>query len=106
MVAAILLDRDSRSFVLDMDPAHGSVLEPMAKFVRVLRSLEFEADRDDPHIRIGVDLQDLLGQQPHRLPNVFSFFLPEYSPSGKYLMTARVLVRYHNLSHTPDRSYW
>jgi hypothetical protein len=48
MVAALLLDWESRSLVLDKDPAHGSILEPVGKFVRVLRSLEFEADLNDP----------------------------------------------------------
>lgn len=85
MIAAILLDRETRSVVLDYDPAHGSILEPFLKFVRVLRSLEFEADLDEPHIRLGVDLQDSIGQQCHKLPSVFSFFLPEHVPSGKIL---------------------
>lgn len=102
MVAAILLDRESRCLVLDMDPAHGSVLEPISKFVRVLRSLEFEADRDDPHIRIGIDLQDRIGQQPHKLPNVFSFFLPEYSPPGKFLNGHQNSAVY-NLAHSRDQ---
>lgn len=83
MTAAILLDRETRSVTLDSDPAHGSILEPFLKFVRMLRSLEFEADLDDPYIRLGVDLQDKIGQQAHKLPSVFSFFLPEHIPSGK-----------------------
>lgn len=83
MIAAILLDQETRSVVLDKDPAHGSVLEPFLKFVRVLRSLEFEAQPSYPYIRLGMDLQDSIGQQCHKLPSVFSFFLPEHVPSGK-----------------------
>jgi uncharacterized protein (DUF1800 family) len=88
MTAAILLDRESRSLVLDNDPAHGSLLEPFLKYVRLLRSLEFEADFDDPYIRLGVDMQDSIGQQCHKLPNVFSFFLPEHIPSGKLFIAS------------------
>lgn len=95
MTAAILLDREARSVVLDHDPAHGSILEPFLKFVRVLRSLEFEADLDDPYIRLGVDLQDSIGQQCHKTPSVFSFFLPEYVPSGKILMHLFFLYLLH-----------
>jgi hypothetical protein len=29
------------------------------------------------------NLQDFIGQEIHATPNVFSFFLPEYSPNGK-----------------------
>jgi hypothetical protein len=83
MTAAILLDQESRSVVLDYDPAHGSILEPFLKFVRLLRSLEFETNFNDPYIRLGVNMQDSIGQQCHKLPSVFSFFLPEHVPSGK-----------------------
>lgn len=82
MVASILLDRESRSAILDYDPTFGSVLEPFGKLVKILRALEWQAALDDPHIRLRPDLQDWIGQEAHRLPSVFSFFLPEYSPSG------------------------
>ena len=83
-VAAVLLDREARSTVLDNDPAQGSLQEPFLKLLRVMRSLHFRSDADKPFVEFGVDLQDAIGQEPHSLPNVFSFFLPEFSPAGKY----------------------
>jgi len=82
MVAAILLDREARSIVLDADPFHGSLQEPLLKVIRVMRSLRFEGHGDFPMLRYGTDLQDRIGQQAHSMPSVFSFFLPEYSPAG------------------------
>jgi hypothetical protein len=85
LVAAVLLDREARSVVLDIDPAHGSMLEPFLKLVRVMRSLDFASDPDRPFVHFFVDLQNRIGQQPHTLPNVFSYFLPEYAPAGTEL---------------------
>lgn len=82
MIAALLLDREARSVVLDRDPSHGSLLEPFSSLIRVMRSLEFEADADKPFVRFGTNLQDDIGQEPHSFPTVFSFFLPEFSPAG------------------------
>ena len=62
----------------------GSIQEPYLKLVKILRSLEFRASETDPLLEIKSDLQNLIGQQSHRLPNVFSFFDPEFQPSGKY----------------------
>jgi hypothetical protein len=83
MVAAVLLDREARSIVLDADPAHGSLLEPFLRFVRILKSLEFAAKRDTVYVSLGDGLLDRIGQEPHSLPDVFSFFLPEFIPRGK-----------------------
>lgn len=52
---------------------------------QVLRSLSFIADEDRPLISFGADLQDLIGQEPHKLPDVFSYFLPEYLAQGKFM---------------------
>lgn len=83
MVSAILLDRESRAEILDFDPTHGSLQEPFLRVVRFMRSMEFKPSEDSPFVRFSQNLQDLVGQQPHKLPSVFSFFLPEYTPSGK-----------------------
>ena len=83
-IAAVLLDREARTVLLDADPVHGSLLEPFLKVVRLMRSLEYQADPDRPFVLFERDLQELLGQQPHELPNVFSFFKPEYKPAGKF----------------------
>jgi hypothetical protein len=34
-------------------------------------------------LTVGSDLLGLIGQQSHKLPNVFSFFKPEYQPAGQ-----------------------
>lgn len=81
-VAAVLLDSEAHSIVLDADPAHGALFEPYLKMTRLMRSLEFEMFADSPYIRFRDDLEELLGQEPHKLPSVFSFFRPEYSPEG------------------------
>ena len=82
MVAALLLDRETRSVILDADPSHGSLQEPFLRLVKTMRSLEFQLEPDDFFIPLRRDLFDLIGQAPHEMPTVFSFFLPEHQPQG------------------------
>ena len=77
--AAIYLDREARSVVLDKDPASGSLREPLLKVMAVLRSMEFQASR--PKFRMR-SLTSIIGQRSHSFESVFSFFLPEFEPSG------------------------
>lgn len=84
MVAALLLDRETRSIVLDADPSHGSLQEPLLRLVRVMRSLEFELKPENFFIKLKSNLHELVGQAPYESPTVFSFFLPEYKPQGMY----------------------
>ena len=44
-IAAILLDREARSPVLDADPTHGKLREPLLKVIHVLRSMEFQSKK-------------------------------------------------------------
>jgi len=81
-IAAVLLDRESQDSILDADPVHGALLEPFMKIVRVMRSLEFEAADHSPLVKIERDMQTFIGQEPHKLPSVFSFFKPEFQPGG------------------------
>ena len=83
-IAALLLDREARSVVLDVDPSHGSALEPFLKILRIMRSLEFVPSPEDMFVLFGVNLQEAVGQQPYEMPSVFSFFLPEHKPAGKF----------------------
>lgn len=83
MIAAVLLDREARSVVLDADPSFGSLLEPFLKIVRIFKSLAYKGDDDRPFVEFRKDLRDTIGEEPHKLPSVFSFFLPEYESSGK-----------------------
>jgi len=77
--AAIYLDREARSVVLDVDPSQGSLGEPLLKLMAVLRSMEFDTSR--PKLRMQ-SLKTIIGQQSHFFESVFSFFLPEFEPSG------------------------
>ena len=61
-VAAIVLDREARSVILEADPAFGSLLEPLLRLVRVMKSLEFEPKDNSVHLR---DLISRIGQEPH-----------------------------------------
>lgn len=79
-VAAILLDRESRSTILQMDLSFGGLREPILKLTSTLRSMEYVQTSND-----FFSLHNLyasIGQEPHNLPSVFSFFLPGYEPPG------------------------
>lgn len=83
MVAAIILHNDARNVLLDADPTSGSLREPLLKFISYLRSMEFSTNADAPELRL-YRLQEKIGQDAHSIPNVFSFFLPEYQASGEF----------------------
>ena len=82
MVACILLDRESRTPLLDADPAHGSLKEPLIKLIGLMRSLEFRPSEDVGFVEFDVNLNTKIGQMAHAIPNVFSFFLSEHQPPG------------------------
>lgn len=80
MFAAIILDKESRAIVLDADPTFGGMREPLMKVTSLLRGMKYvETNRNLLSLH---GLEAKLGQSPHDLPSVFSFFLPEYSPPG------------------------
>ena len=66
MVAAIVLDPEARSIILDAEPTSGSLVEPIIKLTRVLRAMKFQTnDTSGERVRID-DLQERIGQEPHR----------------------------------------
>jgi hypothetical protein len=81
MLAAIVLDREARSSVLDADPTFGSMREPMIKLMAFLRAMKFQSRQNVKELSL-IDLRNTIGQMPHETPNVFSFFLPDYTPLG------------------------
>ena len=82
MVAAIVLDREASTVVLDADPTSGSLKEPMIKLIAFMRAMGYQ-NRNDAGLEVRFDkLQNKIGQEPHSAPGVFSFFLPEYSSPG------------------------
>jgi uncharacterized protein (DUF1800 family) len=78
--AAIYLDREARSTILDADSSHGSLREPILKLVAVLRSMQFKSSHPVTYLR---HVKRFIGQIPHAFETVFSFFLPEYEPYGR-----------------------
>jgi hypothetical protein len=81
MVAAIVLDREARTVIVDADPASGSLREPILKLIGLMKAMEFQNRDNLVEVRLE-NLQGSIGQEPHLAPNVFSFFLPRYSPKG------------------------
>jgi len=98
-MAAIILDRESRSVVLDNDSSYGSLREPLIKVIALMRSLEFKSSFDSPLIVLK-DLQAKIGQMAHDIPSVFSFFLPQYSPPSLVqasLSSPEAMLLTHNI---------
>lgn len=82
-IAAIILDREATTVVLDADPFSGALFEPLMKVIGFMRAMEFES-RAEAGKEIRFDgLQSKIGQESHSSPGVFSFFLPEYQAPGK-----------------------
>jgi len=83
-IASLLLDREARNVILDADPSHGSMKEPLIKWIGFLRSSEFSMNDNNlvNFVRFAVTMNQKIGQMVYAIPNVFSFFLPEFSPSG------------------------
>lgn len=81
--ACVLLDRESRDVLLDNDPTHGALKEPLIKVLGLMRALKFMPRDDHPFVQFDRSFGDRIGQMAHELPSVFSFFRPEYQPAGK-----------------------
>ncbi len=81
-IAAIIFDREARSVELDADPTFGSLREPLLKVISFMRAMEYQRATNVPSVMMD-RLQDSIGQEIHQTPNVFSFFLPSFSPPGK-----------------------
>jgi cullin-associated NEDD8-dissociated protein 1 len=80
-IAAIILDREARTSLLDFDQGHGQLREPVLKVIHLMRSMEFSSKR-------GMEVQlhamsRKIGQMVFEAPSVFSFFKPEFAPSGR-----------------------
>lgn len=66
LIAAIVLDPEARSSVLDADPTSGSLVEPMLKLTRFLRAMKFETTAISGERMRLVNLQQKVGQEPHK----------------------------------------
>ena len=83
-IAAILLDREVTSSILDSDPTHGSLQEPILKVLKFMRSMEYRRTPQDKMIFpiIAPGTANKIGQMVYEPADQFGFFSPEYVPSG------------------------
>ena len=79
-VAMVLMDREASSAVLDADPNHGLLREPLLKVLHLMRSMEL--DLTQGFQLFMPDLMNEIGMQKSKQPTVFNFYLPEYQPVG------------------------
>eukprot|EP00546_Thalassionema_frauenfeldii_P010113 CAMPEP_0178928808 /NCGR_PEP_ID=MMETSP0786-20121207/20156_1 /TAXON_ID=186022 /ORGANISM="Thalassionema frauenfeldii, Strain CCMP 1798" /LENGTH=1403 /DNA_ID=CAMNT_0020604807 /DNA_START=186 /DNA_END=4393 /DNA_ORIENTATION=+ len=82
--AAILLDREATSEVLNSDPSYGSVKEPIVKVIGFMRNMAFHRS-EYGKLQEGIfagGLGERIGQYAYEAPSVFSFFSPQFSPPG------------------------
>lgn len=82
VAAAIVMDREMRSVVLDTDPTAGSLREPLIKIISFMRAMEYSRGPNIKSVMLP-RLQEQVGQDIHATPTVFSFFFPDFSPPGK-----------------------
>jgi len=80
-VAATLTDREARSLVLDADPTHGQMREPLLKLYHFMRAMEY-MPRDHREVDATKYLYRKIGQAPYDSPTVFSFFTQDFSAEG------------------------
>ena len=86
--AAILLDREARATVLDADPHHGRMREPLLLLLHFLRAMEF-TPREGLSVSLS-GLEESIGQAAFRAPSVFSFFMPDFVPPGPVALAGLV----------------
>ena len=91
-MAAIMLDREARSTVLDADPSNGQLREPWLKLMHLMRAFEYQPnDGREVELRVrrehdATSMVHVIGMGPYDSPSVFNFYLPEYSPAGAVSM--------------------
>lgn len=87
-IAAIIMDEESRSVILDSDPSYGSLREPLVKVMSLMRNLRYVQTTGSFVTLQG--LQDIIGQESYEMPSIFSFFLSDYAPPGDIAMASLV----------------
>jgi len=80
--AAVLLHPEARNEVLDADPTHGSFKEPLLNIIGMMRSLAFQLESDKAWVEMDSEISASIGQMVHKIPTVFSFFMPDFQPAG------------------------
>lgn len=82
-IAATLLDREARSLVLDADPAHGTLKEPLLKLTGLMRNMEYQPTPQFPYPRFFKDMQATIGQMAYQALSSYAFFSPKFQPDGQ-----------------------
>jgi cullin-associated NEDD8-dissociated protein 1 len=72
--AAVSLDREATSPVLDMEPGAGSLREPLMKIIALMRNLEYTHAPRETFAELW-RTQNRISQEAYEFPSVFSFFL-------------------------------
>lgn len=76
-IAAIVLNSEATSSVLDFDPANGHIKEPYRKVINLMRSMQYTrrdyARNTNQHIRYGACKK--IGQAPYEVRDLLSVFV-------------------------------
>lgn len=67
-IAAILLDQEARNPILDADPSHGLLREPILKVIAIMRGMEYKTDK--PLTRL-LHMHSKNGQMSHEKVSQF-----------------------------------
>jgi hypothetical protein len=91
VAAAISLDPESLTPVVDEDPVSGNIREPLLKVMQIFRSLSFKR-RPNIKFRHGLfdNMSYKIGQMVFDPPDQFSFFAHDYKPPGVFAETDMV----------------
>ena len=72
------LDSQMLFFFLSSLHYRGQLQGPFMRLIKAMRASEYKTDSDNPFVRFNADLIDTIGEEPHNIPTVFSFFGPTY----------------------------
>lgn len=100
MIPAIILDYKASSFVLDADPTHGLLKEPILKLLGYMLSIKYIKTIYDRLIYpiFSLNLVDTIGQIVYDQSDVFSFFSADFYPSMKFFRCALISAEAELLS--------
>jgi uncharacterized protein (DUF1800 family) len=71
-ISAIMLDREARASILDSDPTHGQMREPLLKVLHMMKAMEFETENDMEFLMLHMDAK--IGQDGFRQPTAWCSF--------------------------------
>jgi len=83
-IRAILLHTEAREATLSGDTAHGKLREPLIRLLHYARAFNITSPQTYglfPFYQLDL----IIDESPFNFPSVFSYYLPEYQPSGDIL---------------------